>query len=288
MPTRRHFIQQSLLAAGSLTIANSAAGKFFTFKPKKVIIIGAGFAGLSAAYVLHKKKIPFVILEARNRISGRVNSFTIDEPENLTIELGAEWVGKSHTRVQELCKEFNLDLLNNQFETHLLYKGKYSPSGQWGFTPTWQQKWKELMTGYHKLTDNDKRKLDKYDWWRYLNNNGCTGSDLEIREIMDSTDFGESIRHVSAFAALAEYAESSEKNEMDYKIKGGNRQLAEAIADAIGRENIILNAKVSIIKQNNKVEVICENGEKYSGDKLICTAPTFAAKKNRLATCIAA
>ena len=44
---------------------------------------------------------------------------------NLVVELGAEWVGNSHTRIRELCGQFGLELFNNQFETHLVYKGKY-------------------------------------------------------------------------------------------------------------------------------------------------------------------
>jgi monoamine oxidase len=67
---------------------------------------------------------------------------------------------------------------------------------------------------------------------------------------MDSTDFGESIRHVSAFAALAEYAESSPNNEMDYKMTGGNSRLAEEFAKRIGKENIKLNMHVNLIQQS--------------------------------------
>lgn len=69
---------------------------------------------------------------------------------------------------------------------------------------------------------------------------------------MDSTDFGESIRHTSGYSAFAEYAESSEKNEMDLKIRGGNTMLAEKLADAIGRENIRLSHKVLQIVQSKK------------------------------------
>ncbi len=93
MVTRRGFIQQAAMAAGGVLLSSSAAANFLSGKKPKVIIIGAGFAGLAAAYQLYKKKVDFVILEARNRIGGRVFSHTIDEAEKLVIELGAEWVG---------------------------------------------------------------------------------------------------------------------------------------------------------------------------------------------------
>ncbi|MBK9687610.1 MAG: FAD-dependent oxidoreductase [Saprospiraceae bacterium] len=101
-------------------------------------------------------------------------------------------------------------------------------------------------------------------------------NDLAIRELLDSTDFGESIRHVSAFAAFAEYAESSENNEMDLKIKGGNSQLAEKLADVVGRENILLSHAVDTIEQKEGVVVYCSNGKRLEADRLICTAPVWS------------
>ncbi|MGN6294820.1 MAG: flavin monoamine oxidase family protein [Chitinophagaceae bacterium] len=281
MSSRRQFIKQSSLASAGIILTSSSWGKFFVGKRPKVIIIGAGFAGLSAAYYLHKKKIDFVVLEARNRISGRVFSHTMDEQEKLVVELGAEWVGASHTRLQDLCNEFGLTLDNNQFNSHLIYKGKYHKSGEWDYSPEWKNKFAQLIARYDKMSNADKIKLDKIDWWRYLVNNGCEGRDLDIRELLDSTDFGETIRHVSAFAALSEYAESSEKNEMDYKIRGGNSLLAQKMAEAIGMESIKLKHAVKRIVQDPKggVTVHCANDAVFKADKIICTAPAFAVKK---------
>ncbi|RYY72171.1 MAG: FAD-dependent oxidoreductase [Chitinophagaceae bacterium] len=279
MTSRRSFLKESaLLVAGSILTAQNASA-FYTYKPKHVIILGAGFAGLAAANALVKKGIKVTVLEARNRIGGRVFSHKIPG-EELVVELGAEWVGNSHTRIHELCKEFDLELLNNQFETHLLYKGQYAPKNQWSYSDDWNAKWKAIIGKYEQMTLRQKKQLDSYDWWRYLVNNGCEGRDLDIRELLDSTDFGESIRHVSAFAALAEYAESSEKNEMDLKIKGGNGMLAEKLADAVGRENILKEHMVSKVDQRGgQVMVTCRNGKSFKADTVICTLPTFSIQK---------
>jgi len=281
MPSRRQFLKDSSLATAGMLVASSSRGSFFIGRKPKVVIIGAGFAGLSAAYYLHKKGIEFVVLEARNRISGRVFSLTIDEQEKLVVELGAEWVGASHKRLQNLCNEFGLALDNNQFNSHLIYKGRYYPKGEWDYSADWKARFNAMIEGYGKMSEADKKKLDKSDWWRYLVQNGCEGRDLDIRELLDSTDFGESIRQVSAFAALAEYAESSEKNEMDYKIRGGNGMLAQKMADAIGLDKIRLQRAVIKIVQEPKKEVAvyCSSGEVFRGDKIICTAPAFAVRK---------
>ena len=281
MSSRRQFIREVSLASGSVLLASSAFSNFFIGKRPKVIIIGAGFAGLSAAYSLYKRGIDFIILEARNRISGRVFSHTIDEKENLIVELGAEWIGNSHERLQNLSNEFGLVLENNQFDTHLIYKGQYFKNKEWDYSEDWNKKFKKIIDHYPKLTQAEKLKLDRMDWWRFLVDNGCEGRDLDIRELLDSTDFGETIRSVSAFAALAEYAESSEKNEMDLKIKGGNSLLAKKIAEKIGADKIKLQHSVSRVVQNIKggVTVYCNNGQSFTADKIICTAPTFAVKK---------
>jgi len=277
MVSRRSFIRQSLLATGGLILSSSALGRVMPRKNPKVIIIGAGFAGLSAAYYLRQRNIDVTVLESRGRIGGRVFSYEID-PE-LVIELGAEWVGNSHTRIQELCGEFKLPLINNQMETHLLYKGDYSPAGKWDYSPDWKNRFKKILEAYPELPDPEKEILDKMDWWRYLVNNGCNGRDLDIRDLLDSTDFGESIRHVSAFAALSEYAESSPHNEMDLKISGGNARLAHALANKIGEKRILKKHRVTRVEQGAKVTVHCDNGKIFTADKLICTAPTFALKQ---------
>ena len=94
------------MAGGGLLLASSTFGNIFAGRKAFVIIIGAGFAGLAAARYLRSKKIDFVILESRNRISGRVFSHKLDEESGLVVELGAEWVGNSHKRVHDLCNGY--------------------------------------------------------------------------------------------------------------------------------------------------------------------------------------
>ena len=200
--------------------------------------------------------------------------------KNLVCELGAEWVGESHERLKALCADFKIPLQKHQFDDYLLQNGKVSRPGAWGFSPQAKQAFEKVKANYGKLTALQERKLDKLDWWTYLEKIGFTESDLILRDLMDSTDFGESIRHVSAFGALAEYAESSPKNEMDYKMTGGNSRLAEEFTTRIGAENIKTGAFVTEINQTkNGIVTVKTADDSYKADAVICTAPTNSLLK---------
>ncbi|XP_018303236.1 peroxisomal N(1)-acetyl-spermine/spermidine oxidase-like [Mycetomoellerius zeteki] len=79
-------------------------------KETKIVIVGAGAAGIAAASRLLQKGVnDFVILEANDRIGGRIN--TKDFGENV-VDLGAEWVhGESGNVVFQLASKH--DLLNS-------------------------------------------------------------------------------------------------------------------------------------------------------------------------------
>jgi monoamine oxidase len=55
-----------------------------------VVVVGAGFAGLAAALDLHDAGLSVTVLEARERVGGRVLSVELDNGE--IAELGAEWI----------------------------------------------------------------------------------------------------------------------------------------------------------------------------------------------------
>jgi monoamine oxidase len=76
---------------------------------KTVTVIGAGMAGLSAAYELHKAGCNVTVLEARSRVGGRVYSIR-EFSDGLVAEGGGEYIDEDHSRMIALAKEFNLPL----------------------------------------------------------------------------------------------------------------------------------------------------------------------------------
>jgi len=78
----------------------------------QVIVIGAGFSGIAAAKKLFEANIPFIVLEARERLGGRV--FTKPLNQDLYLDFGGQWIGPSHDRMYALCEEFGIEY----FETY--------------------------------------------------------------------------------------------------------------------------------------------------------------------------
>src|ERR1044071_4485241 len=80
-----------------------------TSKDRTVSVIGAGLAGLSAAYDLHRAGWDVTVLEARDRVGGRVDSLR-SFSNGLVAEGGGEFIDESHRRMLAFVEQFNLRL----------------------------------------------------------------------------------------------------------------------------------------------------------------------------------
>jgi monoamine oxidase len=72
-----------------------------------VCIVGGGFAGLAAAHKLHQAGKSVAVLEARDRVGGKV--FTHVLPDGTRINMGGTWLGEGHTRIYALARELGLE-----------------------------------------------------------------------------------------------------------------------------------------------------------------------------------
>ena len=73
--------------------------------PKKITILGAGLSGLLTAYYLQNKGFEIQIIEARERIGGRIHTLNTD---NAQIEMGATWFNDIHENFKRLLDELQL------------------------------------------------------------------------------------------------------------------------------------------------------------------------------------
>ncbi len=130
-----------------------------------------------------------------------------------------------------------------------------------------------------RIFPKQKQRLDQYDWWTLLDEIGFSEDDLVLRDLQDSTDFGETIRMISAYAAAAEYFESSPANEMDFKMEGGNSRLIEKLVASLGAESVRTGMIVQRIRQRAGRVTVTANGADFVADACICTVPARTLDK---------
>lgn len=74
----------------------------------RVVVVGAGLAGLSAADEFRRAGADVVVLEARDRVGGRVWSRELDN--GAVVEMGAEFILPGNTLIREVADRLGLDL----------------------------------------------------------------------------------------------------------------------------------------------------------------------------------
>ena len=273
--SRREFLKTGAIAA----FAPFVFAPFVQRRRYSCVVIGAGLSGLAAARALKRAGWNVTVLEARERVGGRVLSYRFEQNPDLVCELGGEWVGVSHERMKALCHDFGIKLKDHRFEASLMRDGVVKRPGQWDFSPQAKTAFEKFRKKYHTYTERDRIRLDKYDWWTWLDEIGFTEDDLLLRDLQDSTDFGETIRMVSAYAAAAEYFESSPANEMDYKIDGGNSRLVDSLAAFVGTATIHTGMVVQKITQRGGRVTVTAAGRDFVADACICTVPARTLDK---------
>jgi monoamine oxidase len=110
---RRQFLRRTAIAVAAAGLNRpqlSGAVRILTAPARKVLVLGAGMAGLVAAYELSKLGHDVTILEARMRPGGRVHTLREPFSDGLYAEAGAARIPDNHDITLKYVKEFELPL----------------------------------------------------------------------------------------------------------------------------------------------------------------------------------
>src|SRR5215211_9087214 len=110
-PTRRQ-----LLAGGAGVAAAAAASRFApaarAADAPRIVVVGAGLAGLSCAYRLKQAGYTAQVHEASDRIGGRCWSDTTTFADGQVVEHGGELIDQGHTAIRQLAGQLGLKFDN--------------------------------------------------------------------------------------------------------------------------------------------------------------------------------
>src|SRR5262247_413854 len=96
--TRRNFLKTTALAGAGAAL--QGCGRSLIQKAHDVVVIGAGMAGLTAARDMLAAGLDVVVLEARDRVGGRIHP--LHEPAPHGVEVGAQMIHGSRAPTWEL------------------------------------------------------------------------------------------------------------------------------------------------------------------------------------------
>jgi monoamine oxidase len=108
--SRREFMAAGALAGvWSLAGCKSLPHRARQWEPQ-VVVVGAGLAGLTAAYRLRLAGVPTLVIDANDKVGGRVRTIRGTFQNGQVAELGGELIDSGHTRVRALLDELALPL----------------------------------------------------------------------------------------------------------------------------------------------------------------------------------
>jgi len=306
--TRRDFLIQSALAGAALSsgfLEGAAAGSAIPKRSgpgKRIVVIGAGLAGLSAAYELAQAGHDVTILEARARPGGRVQTARDFFSDGLYVDTGATRIPDNHDFTMRYCKLFRLELepfMPNGLSSITYMNGKRMKAEQ-GKDVDWPL---DLTAAERKLGQQGLRKkylrsiidelgdvtaagwpprsLGKYDsttmpeLLRSLGASPAVVSLLAAGGLRDDPEDRESALYSLRFSAL------NKKRSKYFKITGGNDLLPRAFADKLA-DKIRYGAEVARIEQGPRgVRIIFQQGDARNtieGDYAVCAIPFSVLK----------
>jgi monoamine oxidase len=227
-----------------------------------VLIIGAGIAGLTAGYRLRSAGVPIRIIEAQNRIGGRMFSLRNFFADGQVCELGGELIDTNQTHIQSLAQELGIPL-DDLSKDDAVVKDMFYFDGALhserdvveAFVPVARQVSAALATlgpdpdvGYRTATPAAIA-LDRMTITQWLDKAGVSGWFRRLLDVAYTTEYGLPVDRQSALNFLLMidpepdpfrmFGESDER----YHVHTGNdtipRTLAEKLSDAIETNTVL-------------------------------------------------
>jgi monoamine oxidase len=286
--TRRQLLHGTAATGAGLMLGGRLAKAKIAASAPHVIVVGAGFAGLSCAFQLRNAGARVTVLEARDRLGGRVLSLK-NFIEGRVIEGGGELIGSNHPTWMAYGKHFGLEFRDvTEPETDkapiILNGNKYA--GQ-----ELRALWGQIAHALSFL-NADARKINLDRPWQTpdaarLDHTSLAAAfaSFDLDDVArhgaltllgnDDASWPKRFSYLAALSCIAGGGVEKFWTETEvFRCIGGNQQMAFKLAEAIGEDHIRLGAPVVRMRLGRLgAAVELADGITVEGDLVVLTAP---------------
>ena len=262
---RRHFLKQSsLLTIGGILLPSTlltTCRKETLFEDVtydgKVIIIGAGAAGLYAAYILKSKGIDFQILEASSTYGGRLGKLT--GFANFPIDTGAQWLHGENSILGDLIKSSKTKITRDDSETKFWFNN-------------------QLIDALPQNTNIfEGEELPDISYEAYALQNGLGN---EYKYIIENIagDQGAAASHLSVYGNNKD-EENWSAGDDDFKFEETFFDLIDKQIGSQVKDQILINTIITKIDYSqSEIKLTDSNNNTFNANKVIITVPISILK----------
>ena len=258
---------------------------------RDVVIIGAGASGLTAATDLKKAGLTVAVLEARDRVGGRLWT---DDIDGATLEIGGQWVSDQDALIDTLA-ELGLETYSRYREGINVYLGEGGErrtfEGEiFPVAPTTEREIVSLIDRLDALVaeiDPDRpwdhpqaKELDEISFRRWLE---TQTEDEEARRNIGMFIAGAMLtKPAHAFSALQALLMAASAGSfshlvdadfiLDKRVKGGLQQVPILLAERLG-DDVFLNAPVRTLRWSDEGVTAIADGVEVRARRVILAVP---------------
>ena len=266
---RKDFLTWSMMSffAACRTLSYKNLPK--TNSPKKIIVIGAGMAGISTAHFLKASGHEVEILEARDRLGGRIWT---DREASYPIDLGAAWIhGNNQNPLIDLAEKFSVNTKVTDFEDSFVLDNSKSISKLKLYSA--YKKFESYLNEGEQILEEANRNLSLRELLDIIyKKKDLSALEKKLFRLFERGLESENAAELDKASAIGYFSESETISGPDFLVYDGYDKILKGL---LGNIKIHFKEVVKKIQYDkNAVNIYTENNS-FQSELAVVTVPVF-------------